>query len=231
MTQNLVDATILARRSVRAFSNRAVDRATIEDMLRVARHAPSGTNTQPWRVYILQGASRDALVQKACALHDAMRDDPALAAQYPDEYDYYPPKWVSPYLERRRENGLSLYGVLGIGKGDKARMHQQHQRNLCFFGAPVGLMFTVDRVLGRGSLLDYGTFLQSFMLAARVRGLDCCPQAAWLSFSKIVMPHIGASEGEMLVCGMSMGYADADDVVNTMRTPRRDIAEFTTWLD
>ena len=175
---------------------------------RGASRAPSGTNTQPWKVYVLQGASRDALVEKVCAAHDAIYADPALAAEYREEYDYYPEKWVSPYIDRRRENGWGLYGLLGIAKGEKDKMHAQHQRNYRFFDAPVGLMFTMDRVMGRGSLVDYGMFLQSIMVAARARGLHTCPQAAWNGFATIVLPHIGAGPDEMLVCGMSMGYAD-----------------------
>jgi len=226
-----VDEAIRTRRSIRAFASRPVDAALIEEILDLARRAPSGTNTQPWKVYVLRGTSRDALVQKVCAAHDALRADPSLAVEYQEEYDYYPRQWVSPYLERRRENGWGLYGLLGIGKGDKDRMHAQHQRNFRFFDAPVGLMFTVDRVMGRGSLLDYGMFLQNIMLAARARGLHTCPQAAWNAYARIILPHIGASEQEMLVCGMALGYADEDAVVNTFHTPREPVAHFTRWLD
>ena len=225
-----VDAAIESRFSARAFLPRPVERAVLEDILRLASRAASGTNTQPWKVYVLQGASRDGLVQKVCAAHDAIAANPAMAAEYQESYDYYPTQWVSPYIDRRRENGWSLYGLLGITKGDKQKMHAQHQRNFRFFDAPVGLMFTLDRVMGRGSLVDYGMFLQTLMLAARARGLHTCPQAAWNGFSKIVMPHIGAGEHEMLVCGMSLGYADTDDKVNTFHTPRVTVAEFTRWL-
>lgn len=226
-----VDAAIESRMSVRAFLPAPVARQTIEDILRVARRAASGTNTQPWKVYVLQGASRDALVSKACAAHDAIHANPALASQYRDEYDYYPENWVPPYLDRRRENGWGLYGLLGIAKGEKVKMHAQHQRNFRFFDAPVGFMFTLDRVVGRGSLVDYGMFLENLMLAARARGLHTCPQAAWLAFGKIVHPHIGAGPGEMLVCGMSMGYADESAKVNSFHTPRLAVEEFTRWLD
>ncbi len=226
-----VDAAIGSRFSARAFLPTPVPRQTLEDILRVASRAPSGANTQPWKVYALPGEYRDQLVAKACAAHDAIRANPALAAEYPESYDYYPAQWTSPYIERRRENGWSLYGLLGIGKGDKDRMHAQHQRNFRFFDAPVGLMFTIDKALGRGSLVDYGMFLQNVMLAARARGLHTCPQAAWNGFARIVLPHIGASEGEMLVCGMSMGFADEAAPVNTFHTPRETIEQFTRWLD
>ena len=226
-----VDAAITSRMSTRAFTQAPVSRSTITDILQVASRAASGTNTQPWRAYVLQGASRDALVGKVCAVHDAIRANPALGAEYREEYAYYPEKWVSPYIERRRENGWGLYGLLGIGKADKDKMHAQHQRNYRFFDAPVGLMFTIDRVLNSGSMVDYGMFLQSIMVAARGRGLHTCPQAAWNSFSKIILPHIGAGPDEMLVCGMALGYADESALVNTFHTPREPVADFTHWLD
>jgi nitroreductase len=226
-----VDAAMLSRYSNRAFLPKPVERTLLQNLLQVAARAPSGTNTQPWKVYVLQGAKKDALVSQVCAAHDALAADPSLAAQYKEPYDYYPEKWVSPYIDRRRECGFGLYGVLGLGKGDKAGMHAQHQQNFKFFGAPVGLMFTMDKVMGRGSLVDYGMFLQNIMLAARARGLHTCPQAAWNGFGSIVMPHIGAADNEMLVCGMSLGYADEGALVNTFATTRVDAQEFTTWLE
>lgn len=231
MSLSPVDAAISSRMSVRAFTSQAVVRQTLLEILDVSRRAPSGTNTQPWRVYVLQGESRDQLVDKVCAAHDALRADPSLASRYQESYDYYPEKWVSPYIDRRRENGWGLYGLLGIGKGDKDQMHAQHQRNFRFFDAPVGLMFTIDRVLGRGSLLDYGMFLQNIMVSAKGHGLDTCPQAAWNGFSSIVLPHIQAGPDEMLVCGMALGYADTSEVVNTFHTPRERVEDFTRWLD
>jgi nitroreductase len=226
-----VDDAILSRFSARAFLPRPVPRGDIEHILDVARRAASGTNTQPWKVYVLQGKSRDSLVEKVVSAHDALRADPALAAEYREEYDYYPEKWVSPYIDRRRENGWGLYGLLGITKGDKDKMHAQHQRNFRFFDAPVGLMFTLDRVMGRGSLVDYGMFMQNIMVAARARGLHTCPQAAWNGFAKIILPHIGAGPDEMLVCGMSLGYADEKEKVNGFHTPREAVEQFTRWLD
>ena len=226
-----VDHAITSRMSARAFTQQAVSRELITEILQVASRAPSGTNTQPWKVYVLQGATRDSLVEKVCAAHEAMRANPEVAKQYTEQYDYYPAQWVSPYIDRRRENGWSLYGLLGIGKGDKDRMHEQQQRNFKFFDAPVGLMFTIDPVMGRGSLFDYGMFVQNIMLAARARGLHTCPQAAWNGFHSIILPHIGAGEGEMMVCGMSLGYADESDKVNTLVTPRVPVNEFTHWVD
>jgi nitroreductase len=225
-----VVSAIESRFSCRAFSPKPVTREQIDEVLRIASCAASSTNTQPWKVYVLQGDRRDALVAKVCAAHDATLADPSLAAECGEVDGYYPSKWVSPYIDRRRHNGWTLYGVLGIGKGEKDKMHAQTQRNYRFFDAPVGFMFTMDRVMGRGSLIDYGMFLQTLMLAARTLGLHTCPQAAWNNFAKIVMPFIGAGSDEMLVCGMSLGYADESARVNTYRTPREAVESFTRWV-
>lgn len=226
-----VEAAIASRVSARAFLPTPVPRQTIEHILAVASRAPSGSNTQPWKVWVLQGDSRDGLIDKVCAAHDAARADPSLRRADGGQYPYYPAQWVSPYIDRRRATGWGLYGLLGIARGDKDGMHAQHQRNFRFFGAPVGLMFTIDRILGVGSMLDYGMFLQNIMMAARAHGLHTCPQAAWNDYASIVLPHIGAGEAEMLVCGMALGWADPGDKVNGFVTPREPVAGFTQWLD
>jgi len=223
----VVDAAITSRRSRRAFLPTPVPRQTIEDILAVASHAPSGTNTQPWRAYVLTGAAKAALSRK---IIDVYEDPQALATQR-EEYDYYPTEWVSPYIDRRRKVGWDLYGLLGIAKTDKARMHAQHRRNYAFFDAPVGIMFSIDRVLRQGSWLDFGMFLQSVMIAARARGLDTCPQAAFLQFHRIILEHVGAPPGETLVCGMSLGHADPAAIENTLVTERVPVSDFVRFLE
>jgi nitroreductase len=147
------------------------------------------------------------------------------------EYSYYPLEWVSPFVDRRRKVGWDMYGLLGIGKADKDKMHAQHGRNYCFFDAPVGLIFTVDRVLTQGAWVDYGMFLQSLMLAAKARGLDTCPQAAWIHYHRQLSAWLDFAPNEMLVCGMALGHADPDAVVNRLRTERAPVAGFTTFIE
>ncbi len=221
-----VDAAITSRRSIRAFLPTPVPRQTIEDILAVAARAPSGTNTQPWQVHVLTGAALQALASDIAAAHN----DAAERASHSEEYAYYPTEWRSPYIDRRRKVGWDLYALLGIQKTDKSRMHQQHGRNYSFFGAPVGLMFTIDRVMQQGSWLDYGMFLQSIMVAARGRGLDTCPQAAFTQFHRIIARHLALADTQMLVCGMSLGYADPAAVENTLVTEREPVAGFTRFL-
>ena len=222
-----VDAAITSRRSLRAFLPTPVARQTIEDILQVAARAPSGTNTQPWQVHVLTGAAKARL----SAAIRAAYDDPAVRATHNEEYAYYPTEWQSPYIDRRRKVGWDLYTLLGIAKTDKQRMHEQHARNYAFFDAPVGLIFSIDRVLQQGSWLDYGMFLQSVMVAARARGLDTCPQAAFTQFHRIISAELGLPATQMVVCGMSLGYADPDAIENTLVTERAPVASFTTFHD
>jgi nitroreductase len=225
-----IEEAISSRRSVRAFTKDPVSRETIAKLLNISARAPSGTNTQPWKVYVVEGEVLQDLCSKVCAAYDSIAANPELEKEYPASYDYYPNKWFSPYIDRRRENGWGLYGLLGITKADKDKMHAQQRRNFEAFGAPVCIFYTIDKELGRGSLLDYGMFLQNFMVAARGEGLDTCPQASWNHYSKIILPLIGAQDHEMLVCGMALGYVDKADIVNTFHTPRVSVEEFTTWL-
>ena len=222
-----VDAAITSRKSIRAFLPTAVPRATIEEILRVASRAPSGTNTQPWNVYVLTGDAKAELSRKILAAYD----DPEEAATHKEEYAYYPTEWRSPFIDRRRKIGWDLYGLLKIGKTDKSRMHDQHGRNYLFFDAPVGLIFTIDRVMQQGSWLDFGMFLQNIMVAARARGLDTCPQAAFTQFHRIIMEHLGAPPNEQLVCGMSLGHADPNARENALVTERDPVERFTHFLE
>ena len=221
-----VDAAITSRRSIRAFLPTPVPRDAVEDILRVAARAPSGTNMQPWKVVVLTGAAKDRLSAKILAVHD----DPLQRAQHVDEYAYYPTEWVPPYIDRRRKVGWDLYGLLGIAKADKAVMHAQHGRNYSFFDAPVAMMFTIDRMLEQGSWLDYGMFLQSIMVAARARGLDTCPQAAFTPFHRVIAAELGLPPHEMLVCGMSLGHADPAAVENTLVTEREPVSGFARFV-
>lgn len=225
--QEIVDAAITSRRSVRAFLPTPVAHQDIEQILEVAARAPSGTNVQPWKVYVLTGNAKQQLTDRI--LH--VFNDPLQAAQHTEEYPYYPHQWVSPYIERRRKLGWDLYGLLGLARENKAGIHAQHGRNFGFFDAPVGLIFTIDRILQQGSWLDYGMFLENIMVAARGRGLDTCAQAAFTQFHRIIREVTGMPENEMVICGMALGYADPAKIENTLQTEREAVSRFATFLD
>lgn len=221
----IVDDIMIGRRSLRAFLPKAVPQEMIADLLLAAGRAPSGTNTQPWHVHVLQGQTRDKLVNETCKAFDANQPHSPL------EYHYYPEKFFEPYLARRRKVGWDLYGLLGIAKGDVEKTRVQHRRNYELFDAPVALMFSIDRRLATGSWLDCGMFIQNVMLAARARGLETCPQAAWIDYHEIVREVIGLDPEHTLICGMALGYADHDALVNTLVTERAALEEFVRFYD
>ena len=225
--QQSVDAAITSRRSIRAFLPQEVTRGDIEHILQVAARAPSGTNTQPWKVYVLTGAAKERLSQHILAAHN----DPAAAREHKEEYAYYPQTWVSPFIDRRRKVGWDLYALLGLTREDKAGMHLQHGRNYQFFDAPVGFIFTIERVLEQGSWLDYGMFLQNIMVAARGRGLDTCAQAAFTQYHKIIADVLQLPANEAVVCGMALGFADHSQIENSLLTEREGLPGFVTFVD
>ncbi len=209
---------IKSRKSIRAFTDQAVEKETIEQILEVSQRAPSGTNTQPWHVYVCAGDVRQAIIDDVLALAAAGKGEKF------EDYDYYPPKWNDVHAARRRGVGWGLYGLLGIEKGDREGSARQGARNFQFFDAPVGLFVTTDAYLGRGNWADAGMYIQTLMLAARGLGLDTCPQAAWIQFQEPVFRHLGIPDDQVLVTGMCIGYADDSAIETTLVSEREEIA-------
>ena len=212
------------RQSIRAFLPQAVDKTTIEAILTLAATAPSGTNTQPWRVAVVTGESK---VELQTALEAAFRANQPKAM----EYKYYPDTWVSPYIERRRACGLQMYSTLEIKREDKQRQLDQWAANYRSFDAPVMLLFFIDKMMETGSYMDYGMFLQSIMLAAVEKGLGTCPQAALGEFPQVVKEQLGYSDDQVLLGGMALGYPDMNALVNSYRTPREPAESFTRFFE
>lgn len=212
--QKIVDEIISSRKSIRAFLPTAVAKEEVQKIIEIAARAPSGSNTQPWKVYVFMGDAKQRLSDEILQAHNNPNNN------HTEEYHYYPVQWLSPYLERRRKIGWDLYSLLGLARENKAGMHAQFGRNYVFFDAPVGLIFTIDRVMEQGSWLDYGMFLQNIMLAARARGLDTCPQAAFTQYHKLIHQFLDLPDQQMVVCGMSLGYADLNRIENSLVTER-----------
>ncbi len=217
------EQALTSRRSIRAFTDQPVPRELIEHVLRVAGRAPSGQNAQPWKVYICQGAQKDALSQ---AVIEARAKKP-----WPErEYRSTPPRMGEPYAARRKQNGIALYTLLGIRKGDSEAHDVQQRRNYLFFDAPIGLFFFVDSHLEMGSWLDCAFFIQNVMTAARSVGLDTCAQGCWTNFHPIVRAHLGAAQSETLICGMSLGYVDETALANRLEVPREPTDAYARWV-
>ena len=198
---------LLSRHAVRAFrSDQPVERRVVEQILALAARAPSGTNTQPWKVRVVSGAARDRLCARLMQAHE--HDE----ADCTEEYAYYPKQWAEPYRSRRIQLGKALYALAGVEKGDRAAMKRELGRNYKFFDAPVGLLICIDRQLEIGSWLDLGTFLMGIMIAARGFGLDTCPQQAFAKFHRLIRAELDIPQQEYVVCGMALGYEDSSAV-------------------
>ena len=223
-SMSVADA-ILSRRSVRGFVGTEIPRSMIESLLELAGRAPSGSNIQPWRVYVCSGSLKDSLTRSLLDAHFAG------GTGHAEEYRYYPEPWREPYLARRRRVGAGLYGRLGIAKGDQEAMSRQHARNYEFFGAPVGLFVTVPRDFPVGAWLDTGMFIQTLLIAARGLGLDTCAQQSFAKFHRIVRAHLDIPEEEALICGISLGHADPDALANALKTERIPVSEFAKFFE
>ncbi|MGI9525341.1 MAG: nitroreductase [Hyphomicrobiaceae bacterium] len=215
---------IQSRKSIRAFKAEPVPKETIEAILSVAQRAPSGTNTQPWHTYVCTGAIRDSIQHDVLALAKEGK-----AAKYVD-FDYYPAEWKDTHRDRRRGVGWALYDLLGIKKGDREASARQGLRNFRFFDAPVGLFFTTDAYLGRGSWADVGLYMQTVMLAARAFGLHTCPQAAWIVYQGPIMKHLSIPDDQVLVSGMSLGFADDSAIENSLVSDRETIENVVRYF-
>jgi len=206
------------RVSVRAFRPDPVPAAVVRKILEIAQRAPSGGNLQPWRVHALTGAPLAELVAKGMAALASGLETP--------EYDVYPPDLWDPFRTRRFQCGEDLYATIGIPREDRASRLAQLAKNITFFGAPVGLFFTLDRKLGPPQWADLGMYMQTVMLLAVERGLDTCAQEFWARLPKTVRAFLNLPEDHMLFSGMALGYRDDAAPINTLRTRRDPLEDF-----
>jgi nitroreductase len=217
-----VSEAIATRRTNRAFLPDPVPLETLKEILSRAARAPSGGNLQPWKVYLLIGTARDELVRRAA---EKRKETPMGEAP---EYHIYPPQLSEPYRTRRFRIGEAMYGVIGIPREDKASRLKFFARNWEFFGAPAGLIFTIDRQMQQGQWADLGMFMQSVMLLAREYGLHTCPQEAWAVWHSLIREYLKVPENEMIFCGMGIGYADESAAVTALVSERAPLEEFVT---
>lgn len=222
-----VHEALMSRHSCRRFLPDPVPEDALRRILTGAGQAPSGHNTQPWKVYVVRGAAKERITERALADSEGRT---SMKAKEP-EFDYYPTEWFEPYLSRRRATGFGLYGALGIGRDDKQARTDQMNRNYRFFDAPVGMFVTFSRRMSVGSFMDVGMFIQSILVGARGEGLDTCGQVAWCDHHRMIREELGIDEDELLACGISIGYADKDAPENVWHTDRAPIDEWVTWVE
>jgi nitroreductase len=219
-----VTQAIDSRMSCRAFTDQPVPIATIREILEVARRAPSGGNLQPWHVHVVGG---ERLREFKALIKSKLPGQPNGEGS---EYSIYPPNLAEPYRSRRFKCGEDLYATIGVPRDNKPARLEQFARNYDFFGAPIGLFFSIDRQMGVDQWSDVGMFMQSIMLLARERGLHTCPQEAWSVWYKTVGAFLGLRPELMLFCGMAVGYRDESAPINRLRTDRAPLEEFVSFI-
>lgn len=214
-----VTEAVNARKTVRAFLPKPVPEQTIRQILTDAARAPSGGNLQPWKTYVMAGKARDELLERVRSQWDA--------GTYGEgtEYEIYPKDLREPYVARRREVGFKLYELAGIARDDKVGRMTQMFKNYELFGAPVCMIFTIDRQMGLGQWADLGMYIQTVMLLAMDHGLVTCPQEAWANWHKTLTEILSIPDEEMVFCGVALGYEDTDAAVNTLRAPRAGLED------
>ncbi len=220
---NIIQA-LKVRKSTRAFLETPVEQKKIRKILEAARHAPSGTNAQPWQVAVVSGTKKKELTQK---IVKAFKEGGVGEM----DYQYYPVTWHEPYKKRRIICGSELYSALNIARNDKEGRLEQWIANYRGFDAPVILFFFMDGAMEKGSFLDYGMFLQSIMLVAVEEGLATCPQAALGQYPQLIKRELNYNEDTILICGMALGYEDTKAPVNNYRTSREEIDSFTRFYE
>ncbi|HEY6980174.1 nitroreductase [Reyranella sp.] len=219
-----VSEAIESRRSMRLFKPDPVSKADIEWIITTANRAASNGNLQPWKLYVTMGKARQRL---SAAILRAMDEGNAGPGA---EYDVYPRQFKPIYDQRRKLVGKQLYTLLGVPRGDAVGMQKQFRKNYEFFDAPVGMILCVERGMGNGQWIDCGIFLDQLMLLAREKSLHTCPQAAFSRFQHVVRRELEMPDDQVVICGLALGYADADAVPNNLVTERAPIADFTTWF-
>jgi nitroreductase len=214
-----VSEALRARISARAFKPEPLPESLLREILDVARYAPSGGNLQPWKVIAVAGAERDAVVTLAKANLPGEEGDRPV----------YPANLWEPYRTRRYKLGEDMYALLGIPRENKPARLMHLARNFEFFGAPVGLFFVIEKAMGHGQWAHLGMFMQSVALAAIERGVSSCMQEAWARMRTPLASHFALADGEMIYCGMALGYADETKPVNTMRSDRAELEEIAVF--
>lgn len=212
------------RKATRAYKNTPVEKEKIITILEAAKWAPSGVNMQPFDVHVVSGLTKQNIENEMLlAFEDGKKEVM--------DYQYYPTQWIEPYKSRRKETGLGLYSLLQISREDTQRQKEQWKANYKAFGAPTVLYFCLDRVLEKGSYLDYGMFLQSVMLVATHLGLASCPMASLAEYPSIVKKHLDIPQDKVLVCGIALGYEDTDALINSFKPQRIALEEFVKFYE
>ncbi len=220
---NIIES-IENRISTRAFLDTPMSKEAIEEILEIARYSPSSSNLQPWKTVIVTGSEKEAisaLALKTLAANPAGEDD---------EYPIYPNDLPQKYQDRRANVGKAMYEIMGVDRKDAAARQAWIMENFKFYGAPVAIFFTIDRLHGRNQWASLGMFMQTVCLVAQAKGYATCMQEVWAMVRKSLHTHLELDSGEVIYAGMALGVADKSQPINNLRTERAAVADFSRFI-
>jgi len=215
---------IKARKSIRGYRSDPVPRAVIDEIIAVAKWAPSSMNTQPWRVHAVTGAPLDRIRQG---------NTENMLAGIPPKRDF-PMKEAYEGIHRKRQIGVAvqLFEAMGIARDDQARRTDWVMRGFRQFDAPVSLVVTYDTYLEPAAIsqFDLGAFTHAIVLAAWERGLGCVINGQGIMQSSVVREHAGIPDDQSIMICIAMGYPDEGFVANTVKSVREDNQNFVRYV-
>ena len=215
---------IKSRYSVRSFTDDTVDIETIREILEISSNAPSGGNIQPWKVYVVTGKTKEKLIKKALSNFDN-------GVQEKIEYDIYPRPLDEEYKRRRSECARDMYTALSIKQDDTELRLSQIRENFKFFGAPVGMIVTIDKAFAENGWGHVGMFIQNICLSAVDNDMGTCLQESWSIYPETVKDILNIPDNEVIWCGIALGYPNKDHPINNYRTSRESIEKFVTFIE
>ena len=215
---------IKSRYSVRSFTDDTVDIETIREILEISSNAPSGGNIQPWKVYVVTGKTKEKLIKKALSNFDN-------GVQEKIEYDIYPRPLDEEYKRRRSECARDMYTALSIKQDDTELRLSQIRENFKFFGAPVGMIVTIDKAFAENGWGHVGMFIQNICLSAVDNDMGTCLQESWSIYPETVKNVLNIPDNEVVWCGIALGYPNKDHPINNYRTSRESIEKFVTFIE
>jgi hypothetical protein len=222
MTSANVSSLIQSRYSVRGFTPDPVPEDAIREVVRIAGHSPSNSNTQPWHLAIVSGAARTDLETRVFNfIRNGGTPQPA-----------FPPGGAGltgVYKDRQYDCAFRYYDTMGIARNDIEGRQCLLERNWKFFGAPHAAFLSMPKSMHRANAIDLGIFLQSLMLLFAERGIATCPQGALAAFPDIVREVVEVPEDNAIMCGLSFGYEAEGERINTVRMPREPLDTILTF--
>ena len=212
--------TMKERRSTRAYLDKPVTRKEVERVFQFAGLAPSAMNLQPWEFVVTYGEEKDRLVR---SLKKAQAERKTTCG----------PGTTKPLPEKFAQRSRQVLELMKPGITETGTSYSQfiEQGSCSFYGAPIGIIVSMDRLFPKTRYLDVGLSVSYLLLAAHAMGLGTCPIGLILSFADVISHQLDIPENMEILLAVAMGYPDKESPVNRIKTGREDLSEILSWYE